>query len=72
MLTVKINNGETEVDIAEGYHVWFRHGGVESLIAGEDLETADREILGNLRNQIWTLTEELANHLLTLRLKETE
>jgi len=70
MLNIRINDGETEVDVAQGFHVWFRHAGVESLLVGDELQAGDRERLRVLRDRIWALTEELVDCLLALSLKD--
>jgi hypothetical protein len=45
MTTVKINDGNTEIEIAEGSHVFCKNGGVDEFMEWNDLQPDAKEII---------------------------
>ncbi|GFE60965.1 hypothetical protein [Geobacter sp. AOG2] len=70
MLTVKIDDGITAVDIEEGSYIWFRQGENTPFIEWRDLCPAERTAILDLRDRIVHLNGELAEILKALEIKK--
>lgn len=69
MTTVEINDGNTEIEIAEGSYVFYKNGGVDEFMEWNDLQPDAKEIILKYKAQIEKATAELAELLHATHLK---
>ena len=69
MTTVEINDGNTEIEIAEGSHVFYKNGGADEFMEWNDLQPDAKEIILKYKAQTEKATSELAELLHATHLK---